>query len=187
MDQVDIRQTLNVGQSHQRPSPSNSPLSVPILLDDLSHNPRTEPPKYVKHELNQKVKKYKSNLESLKGDEGQLKKIYYVMAFAGLILGSVLSMLLGSRSIHDVSNSFDLVLFFMSLFANIIQSVISFSNIQPKFESMHNSAQQYYELLTDIDVFKLNKHNDEDGFVNFIDKLSEKEKMIKSTQESACF
>lgn len=128
--------------------------------------------------LKKKYKHYRSLEKTFTDSTMKLKAIYYMLATFSLALTSVCALLSGSKSVSEQRSKLDLVLFCLLVVASLINTMLSFSDIQVAFNNHHEQALLYKDLCDDIDQFLITQTSDKE-LESFYVLLSEKEKLIR--------
>lgn len=101
--------------------------------------------------------------------------IYIFTSVIALVFSTVVSLMLGSKSIQNAKDNFTIVMFVLNLISTIIVSVVNFLKLESKIKEHESTVQQYESLLFDI----------ESGLEKNV--ILEKEKMINNYSPNMCF
>lgn len=97
-----------------------------------------------KADIQKKIKEHSKN-------SIYIKWIYYTLSLVGLIFNTISSLLIGSKSIKDLSDSISLIVFILTLTSTLIITVVNFLKLESKSSHHNQSKTEYEELMYLID------------------------------------
>lgn len=149
-----------------------SQLSIPqIIIRQNDDSPD------VKLILNEKKTEFYLLSMQYDGEAKHYKFMYSILALSCLILNTVSSLLVGSKSVSNNRSLLDIIVFIMLLITNIIGSVLSFTRLQEKYLNYQDVSSMFFELKLDCQNELLNP---DCNLIDFSDLLNEKVKMIRN-------
>lgn len=105
--------------------------------------------------------------------------VYYTVGIITIVLSSIQSLLLGSKSITNVKDKYLIISFVFGLLITIFSMILNFLSIETRINQHNSSKLGYLDLCLDIDKLIVNckdSHQLSDEFLT----IDEKEKMINS-------
>ena len=133
----------------------------------------------LKKDLENKIEDYRVEANQQSSAKKKYQFIYYLGGIITIIMTTVQSMLLGSRSISSVANSLDIVNFTISLIVSIITLLMNFLSIEKKISQYHTTSLQLKELASDISS-SIIINNSEEELLTLEEIVNEKIKFINS-------
>lgn len=98
--------------------------------------------------------------------------IYYSLTIIGLIFTSIVTLLIGGKSINEANDPVNIAAFIINLISSIVLSSINILKLETKINQHHTSKREYEDLLIDYQEGK-----------NIIEQL----KIIRDHAPNICF
>ena len=121
------------------------------------------------------IQQYQREIQAHERNAFIITIIYLVSSICGLILQTIVSFMLGSKSISNIRDTFTFTAFICNMVGTIIITIINFLKLETKINEHSKTVNDYENLIVDI----------EKGIS--IPVIIEKQKNINSEAPSLCF